>query len=412
MRYEFRQREFWERCLLGIFSNYPEIINKLNFRSEYFKFEVHKKFYDYLKEFKEMNIEKMLVKMSMNEAEYCINDIYTENVYDLSRDSMALGFANLILEDYKAEEISKIEDERKLDIINSDKYYFELTKLVNLSVEPKIDVLTDIIIDDFVSDENEGIKIRGFEYLARYLKLILTDVVTVAAVSGFGKSAFLLNLYQSLSQDESTLCKCQYFNIEVAPKNMIKRLLAITSDRRVDEFNKSNLSSPFYWQAKEKILNDSYIHSGSITIEELKAKVLNNVDSEKINIVFVDHIGLLDVADKNYNRTEYDRITYCMKELRKMALDNNLIVFIASQFDRSSVKEKKLTMHSLKSSGEIENSSTHVLLLNESETRVSQSKADYEEVIIDIVKNRNGPIAKLDYYTFIKTKQIFKECGR
>ena len=98
-----------------------------------------------------------------------------------------------------------------------------------------------------------------------------------------------------------------------------------------------------------------------------------------------------------------------MKEIRSMALDNNLIVFIASQFDRSSIKSDNLTMSSLKSSGEIENSSTHVLLLKESKERETSDKSIYQEVMIDIVKNRNGQLRKLDHYTFVKEKQRFNE---
>lgn len=403
------QRENLENELLGILANYPEVIDKLNFSKDYFKFDLHKKVYTYLKEVKKMDYLEMLKYMNQDEADMFVNNIYATNVYSSSKDSMALGFAKLILEEYKLEEIDKLDDKRKLDMISSDDYYIGLTNIKNLTVEPKVEILTDEMIDEIVSDDNEGIKIKRFEYLSSYLKLGVTDVVTVAGISGFGKSAFLLNVFQSLSQDTETLFKCQYFNIEISPKGIIKRLLAITSDRLVDEFNKDNIQMNFYQNAKKKIQNDSLIDSGSITLEELKSKVLNNIDENKINVVFVDHIGLLDVSDNNYNKSEYDRVTYCMKELRKLALDNNLILFIASQFDRNSVKDNKISMHSLKSSGEIENSSTHVLLLKESEIKHSIDKKKYEEVMIDIAKNRNGPIARLDYYTFVKTKQIFNE---
>lgn len=410
MRYGFitPERDNWEMELLGIMANYPEVIDKLNFDSRYFENKLHAKIFDYLKEHKVMNYEKMLLTMNEEEIKYLVN-VYANNVYESSKDSMALGFARLILEEYKQDEIDKLDEKRKLDLINSDTYYVELTKIKNLSCETDVETLTDEMIDEMIADEFDGIKIKRFELLSSYLKVGVTDVLTVAATSGFGKSAFLLNIFQSLSQDNEVGYKCHYFNVEVAPKGMIKRLLAITSDKRVDQINKSNMSTKFYQEAKKKIQNDSYIESGSISLEELKAKVLNHIDEEKINVVFVDHIGLLDLNDRNYNKTEYDRITYCMKELRKLALDNNLIIFIASQFDRNSVKGDKLSMHSLKSSGEIENSSTHVMLLKPSTKRISGDKKNYEEVTIDIAKNRNGPVRELDLYTFTKTKQIFVE---
>lgn len=252
---------------------------------------------------------------------------------------------------------------------------------------------------------------KNFEILSHYLKIGLTDLITVAGTSGFGKSAFLLNVYKSLSQDKDKY-KCHYFNLEVAPKTMIKRLLAITSNHKVDEFDKNVINEDFYTDARDKIQdNVSYIKSGSITIEELKAIVLNSLDQDKSNVIFVDHIGLLETKDRNFSRNEYDKVTHCMKELRNLALDNNLIIFVASQFDRASIKNNNIGMSSLKSSGEIENSSTHVLLLKESKDRETpeDQKKYYQEVTVNIAKNRNGEVRQLDIYTFLKTKQIFRE---
>ena len=84
-----------------------------------------------------------------------------------------------------------------------------------------------------------------------------------------------------------------------------------------------------------------------------------------------------------------------------------MLVFIASQCDRSSLRNGKITLHSLKDSGEIENSSTHVILLYESDDK----QTDFEfctNVIIDIAKNRNNFTYKIPV-NFIKNKQLFFE---
>jgi len=412
MKWSFAyDRNYWEKSLLGILANYPEMIDKFIFSKDYFESEQHRKIFEYLRVNKELDYFKMLNCMSEEDISYLLNDLYATNIYDNSKDTMLLSYARMILEEYKLEQIEELDDKRKLNLITSDEYYLGLTNIKNLTVEANVEKITDEILNEVIADDVKGITIKRFEYLSSYLKLGVTDVVTVAGVSGFGKSAFMLNIYQSLSQDDQQF-KCQYFNLEVAPKVMLKRLLAITSNHSMLDFNKDNLDKEFVVRAKSKIMNDSFIESGSITVEELKAKVLNNLDEEKINVVFVDHIGLLETKDKNYNRTEYDRVTYCMKELRKLALDYNLIVFVVSQLDRNSVKDNKISMHSLKSSGELENSSTHILLLKKSEKKESENESKYQEVMIDLAKNRNGPIANLDYYTFIKTKQIFNEMQR
>lgn len=52
-----------------------------------------------------------------------------------------------------------------------------------------------------------------------------------------------------------------------------------------------------------------------------------------------------------------------------------------------------------------------MLLLKESKQRETpeDQKKYYQEVTIEIAKNRNGEVRELDNYTFLKTKQIFRE---
>lgn len=367
--------------------------------------------FEYVNEHRELKPDVMINRF-MDEEFKTIMHWYVNNVYTKSYIEMALGYARMILDNYKSERLSNIQEKQRLGIIRSDEYINQVNEVSKLSVDVNINKLTEEMLDEFISNDSKGIKIKNFEFFSNMLRIQDTDVCVVAAESGFGKSAFLLNLYQSMSQDKD-LYKCHYFNLEVAPNTMYKRLLAITADRPMDYFNKEHLRDNDVERAKKNILlNDSYIESGSTSLEELKGKVLQNVDIDKTNIVFVDHIGLLETTEKQQSRSEYDRVTYVMKQLRNFALDNHLILFIASQFDRESMRNNKVSLHSLKSSGEVENSASHVLLLTKSEDRETVDEKLSVEINIKVAKNRNGLIGNLDYYTFIKNKQRFMECSR
>lgn len=367
--------------------------------------------FEYVNEHRELKPDVMINRF-MDEEFKTIMHWYVNNVYTKSYIEMALGYARMILDNYKSERLSNIQEKQRLGIIRSDEYINQVNEVSKLSVDVNINKLTEEMLDEFISNDSKGIKIKNFEFFSNMLRIQDTDVCVVAAESGFGKSAFLLNLYQSMSQDKD-LYKCHYFNLEVAPNTMYKRLLAITADRPMDFFNKEHLRDNDVERAKKNILlNDSYIESGSTSVEELKGKVLQNVDIDKTNIVFVDHIGLLETTEKQQSRSEYDRVTYVMKQLRNFALDNHLILFIASQFDRESMRNNKVSLHSLKSSGEVENSASHVLLLTKSEDRETVDEKLSVEINIKVAKNRNGLIGNLDYYTFIKNKQRFMECSR
>ena len=60
----------------------------------------------------------------------------------------------------------------------------------------------------------------------------------------------------------------------------------------------------------------------------------------------------------------------------------------------------------LKDSGEIENSSSKVILLYRDKKNNKDSKT--EQMILEIAKNRDGPYG-LIYTNYIKEKQIFEE---
>lgn len=402
---------YWSESLLGIILNYPNVLDRINFSSEYFMNDFYADVFEYVNEHRELKPDVMINRF-MDEEFKTIMHWYVNNVYTKSYIEMALGYARMILDNYKSERLSNIQEKQRLGIIRSDEYINQVNEVSKLSVDVNINKLTEEMLDEFISNDSKGIKIKNFEFFSNMLRIQDTDVCVVAAESGFGKSAFLLNLYQSMSQDKD-LYKCHYFNLEVAPNTMYKRLLAITADRPMDYFNKEHLRDNDVERAKKNILfNDSYIESGSTSVEELKGKVLQNVDINKTNIVFVDHIGLLETTEKQQSRSEYDRVTYVMKQLRNFALDNHLILFIASQFDRESMRNNKVSLHSLKSSGEVENSASHVLLLTKSEDRKTVDEKLNVEINIKVAKNRNGLIGNLDYYTFIKNKQRFMECSR
>ena len=96
-----------------------------------------------------------------------------------------------------------------------------------------------------------------------------------------------------------------------------------------------------------------------------------------------------------------------MKELRKLCRKYNVLVFVASQCNRSALNNGVLTMHSLKDSGEVENSSTHVILLYEDQNREKEFEL-IKNITADIAKNRNNYTFKMPM-TFVGEKQLFAE---
>lgn len=260
-------------------------------------------------------------------------------------------------------------------------------------------------IIDIVSSEQDYLKFGRFKKFSKAMSVLSDDLVTVAGAPGYGKSAFILNLFNECIDDTNNYC--QYYNLEINNDQIIRRLIAIESKEKVTDVNKFNENENINKAITKYADRTYYLYNESATWEKLQAEITSHLKKDKQNIVFIDYLGLVGLENKNHNRTNYDRVTYIMKELRKLCRTYNVLVFIVSQCDRGSLKNDKLTLYSLKDSGEVENSSTHVVLLYDDKSE--ESDFDFcKNVILDIAKNRNNFVFSLSV-NFVGNKQLFTE---
>ncbi len=185
--------------------------------------------------------------------------------------------------------------------------------------------------------------------------------------------------------------------------------MAIDSKEKMVDL--SNIENDRIIKSMNKYDRDNfYMCDDSMTLEKMIVEIASHLREGKQNVVFIDHIGLVSIEDKQLNRSNYERVTHIMKQLRIMCKKNNVLLFIASQCDRESLRNGKLTMHSLKDSGEIENSSTHVILLYEDAER--EKAFNYiKNITVDIAKNRNNYTFRVPM-EFVGSKQLFYEVNK
>ena len=90
-----------------------------------------------------MDIQLMLNYMSIDDAKEFITKIYVNNLYaDCDKESMALSYAKLILEDYKKDEIRHLEYSKAT--LSSDEYYNKLEQKI-ADKEQQITELTKLL---------------------------------------------------------------------------------------------------------------------------------------------------------------------------------------------------------------------------------------------------------------------------
>ncbi len=399
-----------EYSIMAILANHPELVNITTLTPDMFENKEYSRIFDILKKIKKFDPVKFLEHgyTNLETLVTIIDGLVLESTYE---DNFRF-FEKKMIDSYKTRELAAINFQlqmKKLDYDGYHKRFKELAAIQGSNTETY--TITAKEIDECLVEGDAKILFASFSKLGRLLNLETNDLVTVAGTSGFGKSALLLNIAMDLLDKRF---KVQYYNLEMSHKKMLQRMIAIMTKIPIKNLLSKTYSKEqgsFIQNSKNRLVDAKFMaYSGSATFERLKSLIVRNIEKGKQNVVFIDHVMLIGVENRNYNTSEYNRITYVMQELRKICLEYNILIFIASQVDRTSAKENKITINSLKSSGEIENSSTHVILLYE-DTSASQEvdvRNPIKHVYIDVGKNRNNSIARIQA-EFYPVNQKFYE---
>ncbi len=393
-----------EKEILGSLCLKPELIKNLIVEEKHFIIPIDKKILTSLKKlFAETGTFNFaLISSQLKEDKDCklIIETLTEYVSDVIPPTTEtfIKLQEQLHKKYINNEINKVITSYLKKEIDQDTMINKIIYLNNLSLVIKEDSLNADEIYNLITSKNKQINLK-FQILSRYANVQEHDLVTIAARPGVGKTGFLLNLLEDLSSKFN----CLFFNMEMTDKQVYSRLVSINSYVAMQDFMTDDL------ERKTKILASCNaiaekkfkVFTGTQTISSIRNKIINE-SRDKHVIVFIDYVGLIFTESKE---NEYERLTFVMKELRKLTLDYDCTIFLASQLNRET-NMKNPTISDLKGSGELEQSSSTVILLYED----LNSKVDENHSIITVAigKNRNGKRGKI-LFNYFKNTQVFGE---
>lgn len=394
-------RETIEQEYLSLLINKEELIDLVQLKPIMLSTQMNREIFSYIiKYYKENGCLSINGITRSDMLEYFIEllDGWFDNVNPMKQ----LETSEKAIEDfYKKDKILELNEKLNLDKINLNTYMNQIIDLNNTTSLIKNTTITRKELEDNIKTSQVGIELKNFPKLSKELKLLQNDLLVIGATTGVGKSGFMLNLMNDLM----TKYQCIYFNLEMSKSNIYRRLLAINKD-----FPVFSIDNPTDYQKKliEEAIDDvekakiSIINSVNNVIE-IKKYISKLKDKNRHTIIFIDHIGLVKYQNK---RSIYEESTEVIKELRKICLEYNCTVIVASQLNRSAYNSEEITLNMLKDSGELENSSRKIILLS---YKKDENKESLEPIMnVDIAKNDNGStgVTNMKYY---KTKQVFKE---
>lgn len=225
-----------------------------------------------------------------------------------------------------------------------------------------------------------------------------SSLITIGARPAMGKTCFMTNIMLNLLEQNK---KCLFFSLEMSEEQLIKRLLCQVGEvdahllQMPNEISKREKNVEKIMKALDKLSKyDLTIYDEHFNVEDIKEKI----EQVKPEFVFIDYLQLIDVPAKKPRSESYEKV---MRNLKKIAKDNNCIIFMTSQLSRAleSRIDKRPLLSDLRESGAIENISDVVMFIYRENyyTNPDYDEEDYArvkgEAEIIVAKNKYGTMA-------------------
>jgi replicative DNA helicase len=238
-----------------------------------------------------------------------------------------------------------------------------------------------------------------------------TDLIIIAARTGVGKTALMLNMARNAAVGQNA--KVAVFSLEMAGEQLAQRLLAAES-----RVNSAHLRLGMHNEVEEGrimhahgILSEAEIYiddSAAATIPALRSKLMRlKREKGRLDLVLVDYLQLIQ-GNRSDNRVQ--EISYITRNLKEIARELEVPIIAGSQLSRAT--EQRNThipmLSDLRESGSIEQDADVVLFIYRE--AMYYSRQDWEALHPDrirepypehlaqliVAKHRNGPTGMVE----------------
>lgn len=400
-------REKNESEFLALLLNKPELLDVIQIKPKQLYLKYNQTTLEYAIECYSRLGYVDINDISSRHKDYDINEfleLWTNTLYyETNYQEQLKNNQEKILQFYKEDLTNYLNAKYKDGQLPYEEYTEKIKNISEISIVNGSDYLTSQEILSNINLKNTRIHLKNFKRLDETLELVKNDFLIIGATTGTGKSGFMLNLMNDLMEDY----QCIYFNLEMSKSTIYKRIISINAEIPINSLsNPSDNQKKLMNQALDKIQKSKIIVDNKTNnIKTLKTIIAKYKDNSKHTIVFIDHIGLLKY-DTYSNKSIYEQSTEIAKKLRQISMEYDCTIISASQLNRTAYSTGQITLSMLKDSGEVENSSSKIILL--SLDKDSNKDAASVKILVDVAKNRDGRtgVMTMDYH---KTSQVFKE---
>jgi len=235
------------------------------------------------------------------------------------------------------------------------------------------------------------------------------QVILLGSRPGVGRTMFLLFLFYNCWKSNGI--SQVFISNEEEESQVHRKLIATVTGIKLNDIGRKFGDPAFTYPSILKS-EDNFILSRQTSWEELKLDILQLVKENGVKVVYLDKIQGLFSNEKFNNRDQ--ELGYIIRDIKKIAVENQLLFFISSTLNRSVEQRegKRPHLSDIRESGALEEFCDTVFLLHRPEvygiTEDESGNSLMNVAELNIRKNRFGPTGNL-HFTFNNQIPRFEE---
>ena len=252
----------------------------------------------------------------------------------------------------------------------------------------------------------------GFEKLDTMLNGWQPEYYVIGARPSTGKTAIALNCASSAINAKNPKTglgyKVGFFSAEMSAASLIKRDISdrssVDHSRIRSGFMASGDMAAIQEAMAELVEKGLYIcDTANITKTQLISEARKMRRKEKVDIIFIDYIGLISNENKDIPR--HEQIADISRSLKGLSRELGIPIVALSQVTRDA-EGKRPTMANIRESGSIEQDSDGIMFLWDNGPY--SEGGDVQKITLILAKQRNGPCGDIPLL-FHKNKMRFRQ---
>ena len=253
-------------------------------------------------------------------------------------------------------------------------------------------------------DELLGVGTGFYDLDAVTIGLRPSDLIILAARPSMGKTAFALNIAQTVAT--KTKKPVAIFSLEMPKSQLMIRMLAAESEVESKKISSGNLQSQDWDKLTQAMecFQDAPLwidDTPSLTVMDMRAKCRRlMMEVKDLSLIVVDYLQLMQ-GDTKFSNDRNQEISAISRGLKALARELNVPIIALSQLSRETEKrgDKMPMLSDLRDSGAIEQDADIVMFIHRPEYYDDKENPNPElkgKAQIIIAKHRNGEVGTIN----------------